>query len=100
MTGEMSKFDLTVDGEWGLFVETANLIDGAELRPFDKYQGPYMLYNGHKLWFTEMEVLDDGSTVQGIYDERLDYFHINSFTYDSVSPEDLAREIIETFGPE
>lgn len=100
MTGEMSKADLTVDGDWSLFVETADLIEGAELCPFDKYQGPYMLYNVHKLWFTEMEVLGSGAAIHGIYDERLDYFHINAKRYEDISPGELAKEIIETFGPE
>jgi hypothetical protein len=49
-TGEMSAADLTLDGEWGFLVEVAEDLGGT-IYPFDKYQGPYIMYKGNKFWF-------------------------------------------------
>jgi hypothetical protein len=49
-TGEMSAADLTLDGEWGFLVEVAEDLGGT-IHPFDKYQGPYIMYKGNKFWF-------------------------------------------------
>jgi hypothetical protein len=48
-TGEMSEADLTLDGEWGFMVEVAEDLGGT-IHPFDKYQGPYIMYKGNKFW--------------------------------------------------
>lgn len=52
MAGEMSRSDLTPDGDWGLFVRAAGMLEGAGIYPFDVYRGPYVRYAGHKFWFT------------------------------------------------
>jgi hypothetical protein len=94
MTGEMSKADLTEDGEWGLFVRTAKLLK-AEIRPWDKYMGPYLLYHGHQLWFSNGPA---GEWDHGIYDDTTDEFFSVSEAYggygfQQMSPADLARFI-------
>jgi hypothetical protein len=56
MTGEMHHID-TATGEdsngevWNVHAAIARHLDGI-LRPFDKYQGPYILVDGAKLWLT------------------------------------------------
>lgn len=89
MAGEMSKADLTKDGEWGLFVETAEILD-VELHPFDVYQGPYLYYNGHKIWFSSAESQE---WIHGVFDDTNDTFYplpCNPYAFQNIDAEDLA----------
>jgi len=98
MTGEMSRADLTEDGEWGLFVHTARLLK-TELLPFDVYQGPYLYYNGHKLWFSNNQ--KTGEWDHGIWDDTDDTFHSlgrhNPWGFGNIIAAELARFIRKEF---
>ena len=94
MTGEMSRADLTEDGEFGLYVKTAAIL-GCEIKPFDKYQGPYLVYKNHKLWFTNSQTAEWD---HGIYDEDNDKFislssEYGDYGFQFVTPEGLAEFI-------
>lgn len=94
MTGEMSKADLTEDGEWGLYVKTAKILD-CEIKPFDVYQGPYLLYKHHKLWFSNSQTAEWD---HGIYDDDTDKFHslsseFGDYGFQFITPEQLAEFI-------
>lgn len=63
-TGEMSQSELEdPDSEWYFWKLVADEV-GGQARPFDKYQGPYIEYAGHKFWLTADE---DGREV--VFDE-------------------------------
>lgn len=64
-TGEMSEADLTPDGEWGFWVQVADAVGGT-IHPFDKYQGPYIRYNGNRFW------LHSDETGDFVYNETTD----------------------------
>lgn len=64
-TGEMSEADLTSDGEWGFWVQVADAVGGT-IHPFDKYQGPYIRYNGNRFW------LQSDETGDFVYNETTD----------------------------
>lgn len=48
MTGEMSRDDVTRDA-FPLHFAIADALGGT-VHPFDVYQGPYVLAQGHRLW--------------------------------------------------
>lgn len=48
MTGEMHKSEVTRDA-FPTHFAIADALDG-EVRPFDQYQGPYILIRGARLW--------------------------------------------------
>ncbi len=62
MTGEMHESEVTREN-FPLHFAIADALDG-EVRPFDQYQGPYILTKGARLWLCT----DDGEWAT-IYNE-------------------------------
>lgn len=98
MAGEMSRSDLTPDGDWGLFVRAAGMLEGAEICPFDVYQGPYVRYAGHKFWFTDNNCEGDESE-HGVWDETTETFTPltlwNPWAFRRVTDRELAGVLLE-----
>lgn len=97
MTGEMSRADLTEDGEWGLFAHTARLLK-CDIHPFDVYQGPYLLYRGHKLWFSNTQ---EGEWEHCIYDDTAEQIFPlpnNPYGYQTITAKELAAFIRKAVG--
>ena len=63
MTGEMSYDDLTPE-EFPLHFAIAEALGGT-VRPFDKYQGPYVTVPNGNLW-----LIEDGDGFCSVYNER------------------------------
>lgn len=61
-TGEMSQAELDENGreEWPMHYNIADAL-GAEVKPFDQYQGPYVRVPEGRLWVTTPEGAGDGA---------------------------------------
>jgi hypothetical protein len=61
-TGEMSQAELDANGreEWPMHYNIADAL-GAEVKPFDQYQGPYVRVPEGRLWVTTPEGAGDGA---------------------------------------
>jgi hypothetical protein len=61
-TGEMSQGELDATGreEWPMHYNIADAL-GAEVKPFDQYQGPYVRVPEGRLWVTTPEGAGDGA---------------------------------------
>ena len=67
MTGEMHESEVTRE-MYPIHFAIADKIGGA-VRPFDQYQGPYILsVKGHRLWL----YMEDDAPIAIIYNERTD----------------------------
>lgn len=82
-TGEMSEADLTPDGEWGFWVQVADAVGGT-IHPFDKYQGPYIRYNGNKFW------LQSDETGDFVYNETTDELRPSPLFFEDTEASDVA----------
>ncbi len=79
-TGEMSEADLTLDGEWGFWVQVAEALGGT-VHPFDVYQGPYIRYNGQKFW------LQGDQSGNYIYNETTEQVRSVSMFFSDFAPD-------------
>src|SRR5208283_6081005 len=61
-TGEMSQAELDANGreEWPMHYNIADAL-GAQVKPFDQYQGPYVRVPEGRLWVTTPEGAGDGA---------------------------------------
>ena len=67
MTGEMHESEVTSEA-YPIHFAIANEIGGT-VRPFDQYQGPYILSaKGHRLWLC----MEDNGPIATVYNERTD----------------------------
>lgn len=87
MTGEMAwikKDGTDSNGDcWPIHASIARQLKG-ELRPFDVYQGPYVVVSGHRLWIVSVPETNSDYFFK-LYDETTDEFmYVYGVTYREV----------------
>ena len=90
MTGEMHESEVTRE-TYPTYFAIADEIGGT-VRPFDHYQGPYILTaKGHRLWVC----MEDDSPFAVVYNERTDSKSEPFYAEDIEAAKDAANSVVE-----